>query len=180
MIVARSLLTALLAGSVAMVATNHRAPHTRAPSCDGAEYHQFDFFEGDWDVYDFGVPDSVIAHNVVTPMAGGCAIREVYTQRDGMQGESFSTFDASRQLWHQSWVTNHGSLLLLDGRLDGGRMVLTATVHDGKGGSSLLRGIWIPARGSVRETAQRSTDGGKRWEPVFDIVFRPHKAANGA
>ena len=180
MIVARSLLTAVVAGSLAIVATNQRAPHSRARSCDGAEYHQFDFFEGDWDAYDFGVPDSVIAHNVVTPMAGGCAIREVYTQRDGLQGESFSTYDSSRQLWHQSWVTNHGTLLLLDGRLDGGRMVLTATVRDGKGGSSLLRGIWIPARGSVRETAQRSVDGGKTWEPVFDIVFRPHKAANGA
>jgi hypothetical protein len=180
MFVARSLLTALVAGTVALVATNHRALDTRAPSCDSAEYHQFDFFEGDWDAYDFGVPDSVIAHNIVTPMADGCAIREVYTQHDGLLGESFSTFDATRRLWHQSWVTNHGSLLLLDGGLDGGRMVLTATVHDGKGGSSLLRAIWIPARGSVRETAQRSTDGGKTWEPVFDIVFRPHKAANGA
>ena len=179
MIVVRSLIIALVASSAALMATN-RAPHARAPGCGGAEYHQFDFFEGDWDAYDFGVPDSVIAHNVVTPMAGGCAVREVYTQRDGMQGESFSTYDASRHVWHQSWVTNHGTLLLLEGRLDGGRMVLTAPVHDGKGASSLLRGIWIPGRGSVRETAQRSVDGGKTWEPVFDIVFRPHKGSNGA
>jgi hypothetical protein len=180
MVVARSLLTAFVAGTVALVATKGRVQHTRAPSCEGAEYHQFDFFEGDWDAYDYGVPDSVIAHNVVTPMVGGCAIREVYTQRDGLQGESFSTFDSSRHLWHQSWVTSHGALLLLDGRLDGGRMVLTATEHDGKGSSSLVRAIWIPERGTVRETAQRSKDGGKSWEPVFDIVFRPHKAANGA
>jgi hypothetical protein len=31
----------------------------------------------------------------------------------------------------------------------------------------------------VRETATRSKDGGKTWEPLFDIVFRPHKPAAG-
>jgi len=180
MIVARSLFTAVLAGSVALIASRGGpVQHNRSPSCDGDEYHQFDFFVGDWDAYDFGVPDSVIAHNVVTPMVGGCAVREVYMQRDGLVGESFSTFDSSRHIWHQSWVTNHGALLLLDGRLDGGRMVLTATVHGAKGDTSLLRGIWIPGHGSVRETAQRSIDNGKTWEPVFDIVFRPHEAAKG-
>ena len=154
-------------------------PTGRVPSCESAEYREFDFFVGDWDAYDFGVPDSVIARNIVTPMLGGCAIREVYVQRDGMKGESFSTFDASRHIWHQSWVTNHGTVLLLDGRLQDGRMVLTATEHDRKGDSSLLRGTWIPQGGSVRETAQRSKDGGATWEPVFDIVFRPHRARKG-
>jgi len=52
------------------------APVTsKLPSCETAEYRQFDFFVGDWDAYDFGVPDSVIARNIVTPMLGGCAIR---------------------------------------------------------------------------------------------------------
>ena len=77
------------------------------------------------------------------------------------------------------WVTNRGSMLLLDGHLDGGRMILTATDVDAKGDSSLVRGIWTPQHGSVRETAQRSKDGGRTWEPLFDIVFRPHKAAAG-
>jgi hypothetical protein len=153
---------------------------SKPPSCESTEYREFDFFVGDWDAYDFGVPDSVIARNIVTPMLGGCAIREVYVQRDGMHGESFSTFDAGRHLWHQSWVTNHGAVLLLDGQLQDGRMVLTATEHDRKGDSSLLRGTWIPQRGSVRETAQRSKDGGATWEPVFDIVFRPHRGHKGA
>jgi hypothetical protein len=185
MIVARSIVTALIASSVALAAGVARLAHApaepraAAPHCDGPEYHQFDFFEGDWDAYDFGIPDSVIAHNMVTSMLGGCAIREVYVQGDGMQGESFSAYDAGRRRWHQSWVTNHGSMLLLDGQLDGGRMVLTAMEHDRKGDSSLVRGIWIPQRGSVRETAQRSRDGGKTWEPLFDIVFRPHKSTRG-
>jgi hypothetical protein len=177
--------TVLITCVLMLAAKSNRATATAAdgpskvPSCESAEYRQFDFFVGDWDAYDFGVPDSAIARNIVTPMLGGCAIREVYVQRDGMTGESFSTFDAGRHMWHQSWVTNHGAVLLLDGGLQDGRMILTATEHDRKGDSSLLRGTWIPQRGSVRETAQRSRDGGATWEPVFDIVFRPHRGRKG-
>jgi hypothetical protein len=185
MIVARWIMIAFVAGGIAFAPAIARSMHAPLHSpkasarCGGPEYHQFDFFEGDWDTYDYGAPDSVVARNTVTPMLGGCAIREVYVQGDGVQGESFSAYDASRHRWHQSWVTNRGSMLLLDGQLDGGRMILIATEYDRKGDSSLVRGIWTPQRGSVRETAQRSRDGGKTWEPLFDIVFRPHTAAAG-
>jgi hypothetical protein len=185
MLVARSITTAVLAAGVALTSAGASRRHARmrdseaAPHCASPEYHQFDFFEGDWDTYDYGAPDSIVARNTVTPMLGGCAVREVYVQRDGVRGESFSAYDASRHRWHQSWITNRGSMLLLDGQLDGGRMVLTATEYDAHSDSSLVRGVWIPQRGSVRETATRSKDGGKTWEPLFDIVFRPHKPAAG-
>ena len=183
MILLRSTLTAVVAGVITLLPAGARRLHAPLPAqniaahCDTPEYHQFDFFEGDWDAYDFGAPDTVVARNTVTPMLGGCAVREVYVQGDGVQGESFSAFDASRHRWHQSWITNRGTMLLLDGQLDSGRMILTATEYDKKGDSSLVRGIWLPQRGSVRETARRSRDGGKTWEPLFDIVFRPHTAA---
>jgi hypothetical protein len=145
-----------------------------SPKCDSAEYRQFDFFAGDWDTYDVSDPRKVVARNRVTPMVDGCALREVYEQTDGMRGESFSTYDATRQLWHQSWVTNRGELLLLDGKLEGTRMVLSATERHADGSASLLRGIWWREGTSVRELAERSTNAGKTWTTVFDIVFRPH------
>jgi hypothetical protein len=136
---------------------------------------QFDFFTGEWDTYEVGDSSRIIARNRVTPMLGGCAIREVYEQHDGMVGESFSTFDPSRRVWHQSWVTNRGQLLLLDGGLEGGRMVLSGVEWRAAGDSAILRGIWSRAGDNVRETAERSTDGGKTWTSVFDILFRPHE-----
>ena len=93
---------------------------------------------------------------------------------DGLRAESFSTYDVSRHSWHQSWVTNRGALLLLDGGLVDGRMVLTATERADVGSSSLLRGVWWTKGKTVRERAERSKDGGATWAPVFDIVFRPH------
>jgi hypothetical protein len=145
-----------------------------AGQCSGAEYHQFDFFIGDWDAYDAAAPTKVTARDQVTPMVGGCAVREVYEQNDGMVGESFSVYDRGRHLWHQSWVTNRGQVLLLDGRFENGRLTLTATDYQSAGGPSLLRGIWYTQGDGVRETAERSTDGGKTWKPEFDILFRPH------
>jgi hypothetical protein len=143
--------------------------------CAAAEYHQFDFFAGDWDTFDAGKPDKVVARNTVTPMLGGCALREVYEEPSGHKGESFSTYEAGGHRWHQSWVTNDGQLLLLDGHLEGNRMILTGTENLANGTQRLVRGIWYPFSGAVRETADRSTDGGKTWMPWFDIMFRPHR-----
>ncbi len=144
------------------------------PACAAAEFRQFDFFAGDWDTYDVADSTRIVARNRVTIILDGCVLREVYQQTDGLVGESFSLYDAARRGWHQSWVTNRGTLLLLDGGLQGDRMVLTGTERAKDGTSSLLRGIWRREGTGVRETAERSTDGGKTWKPVFDILFRKH------
>src|SRR2546422_6077967 len=52
-------------------------------------------------------------------------------------------------------------------------MVLTGTEPAADGTASLLRGIWRPEGTGVRETAERSSDGGNTWGPLFDIWFRP-------
>ncbi len=144
------------------------------PACAGAEFRQFDFFAGDWDTYDVADSTKIVARNQVTIILNGCVLREVYRQNDGLVGESFSLYDAAHRQWHQSWVTNRGTLLLLDGGLEGDRMVLTGTERAKDGSSSLLRGIWRRDGAGVRETAERSTDGGETWKPVFDLLFRKH------
>ena len=151
-------------------------PMPRPPAaCATPEFRRFDFFAGDWDTYDVTDPSKVVARNRVTVVLDGCAVREVYEQDDGLVGESLSIYDASRRGWHQSWVTNRGGLLLLNGGLEGERMVLTGPDRAADGTPSVLRGIWWKDGKDVREKAERSTDGGKTWTPVFDIVFRPHR-----
>jgi len=168
-----ALLTALAAsGGHAQGTSAGSAPPT---PCQGTEYRQLDFWLGDWDVYEVSDTSQVVARNRVTHILNGCVLREVYQQKNGMVGESYSLWDAARGVWHQSWVTNRGTLLLLDGRLDGGRMVLTGPDKVPDGRSALIRGIWWSEGRDVREKAERSTDGGKTWTPVFDIVFRPHR-----
>ena len=140
--------------------------------CAAAEFHQFDFFIGDWNTYDVG-STTIKAHNTVTPMVGGCAVREVYSGVTGFTGESFSTYDTARHVWHQSWVTTRGELLLLDGGPKGRDMVFTGPEQNADGKKSIIRGTWHPnSDGTIRETAVHSFDGGKTWTPVFDIIFK--------
>jgi hypothetical protein len=174
-----ALVLAIAASTVALMAARRDVRVSLAPrppaSCAAPEFRQFDFFAGDWDTYDVTDPSKVVARNRVTVVLDGCAVREVYQQDDGLVGESLSIYDASRRGWHQSWVTNRGGLLLLNGGLEGERMVLTGPDRAADGAPSLLRGIWWKDGADVRERALRSADGGKTWTPVFDIVFRPHR-----
>ena len=143
-------------------------------SCAAPAYRQFDFWAGDWDVFDVGSPIKV-AHARVDLILDGCVLREDYQGADGHKGQSFSIYDASRKVWHQSWVTNRGQLLVIEGTLQAGEMVLSGADRTANGEERQVRGIWKPAGGGVRETAVTSTDGGKTWKPWFDLVFRPHK-----
>jgi hypothetical protein len=149
-------------------------PSPQNAKCGSSEFRQLDFWAGDWDTYDLDAPDKLVARNRVEVILDGCALREVYEQSDGLHGESLNLYDAARQVWHQTWVTNRGQLLMLEGRLQGDRMVLEGaqTTADGRPGA--VRATWQPRKDDVREIAELSTDGGKTWKPLFDIVFRRH------
>lgn len=164
-----------------IVAMNALAPssieaQTAKPKpCTAAIYRQFDFWLGDWDGFEWTDQKTVEARVHVDPMLEGCAVREVYDQNDGLHGESVTSYDAVRQSWHHSWVTNYGQLLELDGKKDGDRIFMTGVDHRADGTIRLVRDTWVPVEGGVRETAEFSTDNGKTWKPLFDMVFRPHK-----
>ncbi|HEU5041669.1 MAG TPA: hypothetical protein VFT84_12640 [Gemmatimonadales bacterium] len=167
----------MLAVGLSLLAATAAGAQSAGPppaSCTAPEYRQFDFWLGDWDTYELPDTTTVVARLQVTAMLGGCALRENYAQADGLVGESYSLWDAGRRVWHQSWVTNRGALLLLDGEFRNGRMVLTAEERRPDGGRALLRGTWWSEGGNVRQKAARSTDGGTRWSPAWDILFRPH------
>jgi ketosteroid isomerase-like protein len=148
-----------------------------ASPCSAPEYRQFDFWLGDWDAFDAGKP-AVVARTSVDRMLDGCALRENYEGSNGLKGQSFSLYDSSRRVWHQSWATNRGLLLVIEGRVEDGKMVLTGVDRAADGGERLVRGTWKPMNEGVRETAVTSADGGNSWQPWFDLVFRPHTSAD--
>jgi hypothetical protein len=170
----RALSVLLLPIAIAAPAPPHVASATSAPHCTAAEHRQFDFWLGDWDAYEQGSNGPSIARNHVDAILDGCAIREVYEQTGGLVGQSFSIYDATRRVWHQTWVTNRGELLMIEGTFRDGRMVLQGTRRSADGRAGLLRGTWWSESGAVRELAESSADGGKTWKVAFDIVFRKH------
>jgi hypothetical protein len=154
------------------------APAAQSPNpapCLASEYRQFDFWLGDWDSFDSatGKPDARVR---VTSILNGCVLHEDYQAVDGHKGQSLTIYDATRKRWHQTWVTDHGRLLEIEGHFESGAMTLSGSDLSPTGEHREIRGIWKPlAGGSVQETAFTSADGGKTWQPWFDLVFRPHK-----
>lgn len=163
----------LLSGSGGHVhaqsAANQQSP------CSGAQFHLFDFWIGDWDVYDLK-SGSKSAHVRVSPALNGCALREEYIGTDGNRGESMSAYDAALGGWRQIWISSHGQIVMLTGGMQAGAMVLKGS-EGGTHAADLVRGFWTPEHGNVRETAERSSDDGKSWQPWFDLEFRPAPVA---
>jgi hypothetical protein len=151
------------------------AEPANASACSAPPFQQFDFWIGDWDAFVVGKLDTPVARNHVTRILDGCVLLELYEGTSGLVGQSFSLYDASRNVWHQSWVTNRGELLTIEGGLRAGDMVLSGTDRSKEGTKRLVRGTWKSVQGGVQETAVRSADGGKTWNPWFDLIFRPHK-----
>jgi hypothetical protein len=58
-------------------------------SCASPEYRQFDFWVGDWDVFEFDTATKV-ARVQVDRLLDGCALREQYEETNGLKGQSLS------------------------------------------------------------------------------------------
>jgi hypothetical protein len=148
------------------------------PNCPAPEFRQFDFWLGDWDTFetDKSVPTS-IARTRVEPIAAGCAIHELYEQGDGLIGDSILSYDGVRKVWQQTWVTNRGAFMNLTGVFKDGVVTLEGVSHSRDGQKTNMRITWKVEGATVREFATFSKDGGKKWQPAFDVTFKRRVAA---
>jgi hypothetical protein len=133
--------------------------------CASLEHRQFDFWIGEWEVTR---PDGKVAgHNRITPILGGCALKEEWTGALGNQGTSLNAWDEEARRWRQTWVDQSGTVLLLSGGVEGGRMILQSA-----DGPSRQRITWTPLPdGRVRQLWDSSSDGGKTWKVAFDGTY---------
>jgi hypothetical protein len=140
-----------------------------AKSCVALEYRQFDFWVGEWTVFD--PSGKKVGDSRVERINDGCALLENWQGGGGITGKSLNVYDAEDKYWHQFWVDSSASRLQLKGALVGKKMVLTAVVPDSKKTGSTLhqRITWSQnADGSVRQHWETSNRGGKTWSTVFD------------
>jgi len=173
--------SATTCATLALIFASHPAssPAAAAPAqsaCAAAEFHQLDFWIGDWDTFETDTEGGKsVARAHVDPIAGGCALHELYEQTDGLIGDSILSFDPVRKQWQQTWVTNRGSIMVITGSFSGGALVLQGEAHLADGRSVVQRITWTAERGGVRESAVMSRDGGTTWTPAFDVVFLKHR-----
>ena len=155
-------------------------PATRAEQaaqqkpCSGAAYRQFDFWLGRWEVTQNG---KAAGKNRIESVLDGCALMESWTGVSGSTGHSLNTYDATRDVWHQTWVDNSGLLLTLEGHLKAGAMVLEGmTATNNNTPATRHRITWTPQpNGDVRQLWQSSKDGERTWQTEFDGLYKRAK-----
>lgn len=140
-----------------------------AAACAAPEHRGFDFWLGEWQVR---TPDGRLAGtNRIDREYDGCVLHEKYTTGRGYSGESLNIYDAPRKVWHQTWVDTSGTLLMLEGGLRDGRMVLEGQTTGADGVITRHRITWTPnADGSVRQFWE-STGADGQWTVAFDGAY---------
>lgn len=138
----------------------------KRPDCSGAEYRQFDFWVGDWEVTD--KDGNLQGHNTIKPLLNQCTLQENWQGATGSAGKSFNFYDRQSKQWHQTWIDNSGGVLYLDGQLEGDVMVLSGQ-RLGRDGAPVLHRIkYTPLDdGGVEQYWQASKDDGKTWQDLF-------------
>jgi hypothetical protein len=157
------------AGIIAGI-TNPLAGQSPA-ACTSAAHRQFDFWMGDWDVYD--ARGQRAGANRIEKTLSGCALHETWTSAGPSRGNSYSAWDGGDNRWHQTWVDNEGTVLRISGGIVNCEMVMEGDRRLADGTTVSERITWTPnADGTVRQLWQTSRDRGMRWTVVFDGTYR--------
>lgn len=154
---------------------------TPPPSaCDSEGHAGFDFWVGEWDVYQTG-GDAKVADSRIERKHNGCAVIENWMPLRGAGGTSLNHFDVATNRWYQKWVGSTPGAVEFEGGVVDGNMVLVGYWPNafGPGQNALTRMTYTRNEdGSVRQHGEGSTDHGISWQTSFDFTYRPKPEEN--
>lgn len=145
------------------------ADRQKRPCIYSAEARQFDFWVGDWEV--FNLAGQKAGTNSVQLFSDGCGLLENWTNTTGGDGKSINFYDAGTQKWYQSWIGTGGSALRYAGNFKDGAMRFEGeTIANGKKTLQKLTFTKIDEN-TVRQLFEASNDDGKTWIITFDLKY---------
>jgi hypothetical protein len=154
------------------VALEKMVQHNSAP-CEDAEFRQFDFWLGDWDVSSAADGVNRGASHISKEM-GGCVVWENWTSAGSPYfGKSYNTWNPNLKRWEQYWVDTSAGVMFFHGELKNNIMDYWTDDVPQTGGGTLLRHLQFfnlnPDK--VRQFSQGSSDGGKTWHTEYDFIY---------
>jgi len=176
---------ALLLSMLGQSAARAAEPAPTKP-CDGPSYHQFDFWLGDWRVYD-GTNGQLVAKDHIATQYAGCVVQQTMTfvtdmyRKPGvayrLAGASTSRFDG--QQWLQLWVDNQWGAIIMKGAPTKDAAMVLDTVIPSRGRD--VRLIWKLEPGGVVRILQDVADTGSgKWDRYGDLIYRREPASAAA
>ena len=139
---------------------------------ENANYHEFDFWVGEWDVYRTGSKD-LLGYSTVESIVGGFAIQESYrSSKSKYSGTSINKYNQVTGQWEQYWVDNTKLTLHLKGKKVGNQMILV-NIMETNDGSIGNRITWTNhENGTVQQIWEQSSDEGESWSKIFDGPYK--------
>lgn len=152
------------------------AQNSNTTPCSSPEYQQFDFWVGNWNVYD--TKDKLIGQNKIVTMPNACAIQENWASQNGKSlGTSYSYYNTSDKKWHQLWIDNKGFVLETSGKLKENKMILKSKVIKSPKGSYYNRITWINnSDGTVTQIWDYMTTDGKIIQQAFKGIYKKNNS----
>ncbi len=146
--------------------------HNASP-CEDAEFKQFDFWLGDWDVASTADGTHRGSSHISKEM-GGCVVWENWTSASSPYfGKSYNTWNPNLKRWEQYWVDTSAGVMFFHGELKNKIMDYWTEDVPQVGGGTLLRHLQFFNLGpdKVRQFSQGSSDGGKTWHTEYDLIY---------
>ncbi len=147
-----------------------KAERLAAPCRFDAEFKQFDFWLGEWDV--FTPAGQKAGENIVTSASNGCLVVESWTGSQGDSGKSMNFFDPERKQWRQIWVGSVGGITEFVGEFKDGAMRFVGETRAGTNGPLRRLTFFHIGPQEVRQFAEISTDGGKTFSTQYDFTYK--------
>ena len=149
-----------------------RAQPPAPPPCTSAEYHQFDFWLGRWDVFRADT-HQLVAHSLIEKLYGGCAIRENWMPLVGGGGGSLNAYRPKEHRWQQIWIDSTNNLNSYAGAIEHGVMVMNGVSHAASGSTAPERMTFEAlADGSVVQTGFRRLGKRASWTISYRFIYR--------
>jgi hypothetical protein len=157
------------------------APVLVAPACDTSQHHQFDFWLGDWQVFD-GSTDKLVAFDRVEKRYDGCVVEQNMTfvtdmyRRPGasqrLSGMSINRYDGEE--WLELWADNQWGAIAMRGSPDSNGAMVLKTITPSRHRD--LKIVWENhADGTVRILQYVAPAGSGRWQKYGDLLYRKNR-----
>jgi hypothetical protein len=150
------------------------------PPCTAAEFHQLDFWVGEWNLThrarvarDKDEWTDGTGTNSVRKILKGCVVEEHFEDKaSDFSGQSASVYDPARHEWRQTWVDDSGAYLVFTGGFAKDRMILQTSVEKNATKRMVFHDI---KPDSFDWDWESSLDGGKTWVTMWKIHYARRK-----
>lgn len=134
--------------------------------CCNEPYKSFDFWVGDWTVFD--VNDNVIGTNTIEKLYDGCVLQEKWNSSTNNKGTSYNYYNKNDNSWNQVWIDNSGFSLVLKGNYSDGKMILKSDVLKSENGNYYNQITWVKNEdGTVTQIWDIFDENGKKTKELF-------------